>query len=83
MGNIREIHYKVSEIDPMEIAKSYFYKSTLAFSDRYIDEVDRIESMMIRERNKYLSEIDNVTSKDVNKSILGLSSIEDRVIFIV
>ena len=83
MGRISKVIYKVTNVDPYEIARSYFYKSTLSFSDRYIEDLDRIEFTMLIERNKCLSELDNVNTEKINNSILGLSSIEDRIIFIV
>lgn len=80
---ISEVEYKILDLDIRKLSKSYFYKSTLAFSERYHNEFSDLEMKLMQARDKALSEINGIDSTMIKNALIGLSSLKDHAILIV
>lgn len=86
MGKISEVEYIVFDrnvLSDEEVALSYFYKSLLPSNDLFYDEYDRLETKQIKVRTEALSKVKDFNSTKLKDTIMGISSISDRVVLIV
>lgn len=83
MGKISKVLYKELDFDVNELSKSYFYKSSLKFTDIYYEDFCNLEEKMVKLRNQAVSESPSVSIEAFKNTIIGLSSIRDKVIAIV
>ena len=90
MGKISEIYYR--EIDPTilsiyEAGKFYYYYNLIGVSEQFDKAYEEYETSQIQLKNIILNEeikLGNIKpSIRVNDSVLGISSIKDKVVILI